>query len=117
MTAARRIHRPSLSAFYNRPVTAKGQRNVRSGSTTWGYRKVKIAPPPEAMSATAQPASKWWHLPRWNPRKPITLKITYRGGASCWYEVHSRGSVGRFEGSICLHDVLDQVYGADRRSR
>jgi hypothetical protein len=30
--------------------------------------------------------------------------------------VHARGNVGRFPGCTQLHDVMDQVYGGDRRS-
>jgi hypothetical protein len=72
--------------------------------------------PPEASSASPKAATKWWRLSRWNGRQPLSLKVTYRGGGECWYEVHARGAVGRFPGCTQLHDVMDQVYGGERRS-
>jgi hypothetical protein len=73
--------------------------------------------PPEASVNAAKPATKWWALSRWNGRQPLTIRITYRGGPEAWYEIHSRGRVGRFPGSTCLHDVMDEVYGGERRGR
>lgn len=67
------------------------------------------------MGQSAKPAAKWWALPRWNGRQPLTIKVTYRGGNEAWYEVHARGRSGRFPGYTALHDVMDQVYGGDRR--
>ncbi len=116
VTAAREIHRPSLSALYYVGVTANGEENVRSLSTTWEWRRVKIASPPPRPSASPKAATKWWHLTRWNGRKSLTIRIVYRGGPQCWYEVESRGSRGRFPGVTALHDVMSEVYGGDRRS-
>lgn len=55
-----------------------------------------------------------WHgaLPR-NPREPLTIKISYRGGPECWYEIHARGGMGRFPGVTALHDVMRQINQVD----
>jgi hypothetical protein len=40
---------------------------------------------------------------------PITVSVSYRGGPEAWYEVHARGSVGRFPGYVALHDVMAEI--------
>lgn len=49
-------------------------------------------------------------MPRWNPRKRLTITVYYRGGPQCWYQVESRGSMGRFTGDAQLHDVMQEIY-------
>lgn len=97
-------------------MTAQPQSNRGSESTTWDWRKVKVRVPAGGHEARVAKPRRWYSLPRWNGRKPLTIKVTYRGGGECWYEVHSRGCEGRFVGSTCLHDVMDEIYGDDRRS-
>lgn len=88
--------------------------NTRSGSTRWGYKRVKIASPPEATTRLPKAAHRWWKRPVWNGREKLTLTITYRGGTECWYEVHARGCMGRFPGYVSLHDMMREIYN-DRR--
>lgn len=85
--------------------------NTRLRSTRWVAKPGKIGRPPEASKTTARRAARWYHLPNRDRRKPLTITISYRGGNECWYEVHARGSIGRFPGIICLHDVMREIYG------
>lgn len=78
-------------------------------STTWAWKRVKIAPPPEAREADGRKPGRWFRLPPWPPRRPLTISVKYRGGPECWYEVHARGSVGRFPGVTALDDVMREI--------
>lgn len=75
-----------------------------------------------ASKQNARQGDRWHLLPWRNPRDPLTLTIRYRGGAEAWYEIRARGSVGRIEGHICLHDVMmaincwDKYVGPRRQS-
>lgn len=88
--------------------------NMRSGSTTFVWRRIKMARPPEAIGQ-ARRSRSFWRLPRWDPRKPLTVTIKYRGGEECWYEVHSRGATLRVPGYVQLHDLAQTVYGGGGR--
>ena len=70
--------------------------------------------PAGGHDAVGRKAARWFHLPLRDRRKPLTLTISYRGGPECWYEVHARGSIGRFPGYAALHDVMNEIYGVDR---
>jgi hypothetical protein len=79
------------------------------GSTTFAWKYVKVASPPEARKAVRSSARGFRRLPRWPQRKPLALTIKYRGGAEAWVEVHSRGEVARFPGSTAIYDVLCRI--------
>lgn len=84
--------------------------NERSPSTTWEWRKVKIALPPEAPS---QNVSKRPSLRSHSPserRRPLGVTITARGGAEAWWEVRSRGRVWRFPGWWSIDDVFSRIH-------
>lgn len=49
-------------------------------------------------------------LPR-NARDPLTIKVSYRGGPECWWEIHARGVVVRRPGVVALHDLLMELNG------
>lgn len=69
--------------------------------------------PAGGHSDSASKTHRWFkRLPR-NPREPLTLSVKLRGGPECWYEVHARGEVGRFPGSVCLHDVMREINQVD----
>lgn len=61
---------------------------------------------PEGPSSTSPKASSQGQLARRNPREPITILVTYRGGAEGWWEIKARGRVWRVPGVLALHDVL-----------
>ena len=96
---------------YNVYVTDPIDPNACPPSTTWEWRKTKIRRPPEATARLPKAARRWYHLPMRDRRKPLTLTISYRGGPECWYEIHARGSIGRFPGYAALHDVMTEIYG------
>lgn len=83
--------------------------NDRSPSTTWDWRKVRISCPAGGHQDSAPKALRWRFRPPRNPRVPLTMTVKFRGGAEAWYEIHSRGGVGRFPGHVCLHDVMDEI--------
>lgn len=70
--------------------------------------------PAGGHSDGAPKAPRWFGRARRNPREPLTLTIKLRGGPECWYEVHARGSIGRFPGSTQLHDLMSEINVTDR---
>jgi len=82
-------------------------------STTWAWKRVKIASPPEARVTGARKGGRWWYLPPWPRSRPLPITIKYRGGPECWYEIHGRGAEGRFPGHTALHDVMSEVMRLD----
>lgn len=84
--------------------------NSSSGSTTWDWRKVKIRQAPEAEGRVERSESLR-SLLGWPIRRPMTIRVKYRGGAECWWELHARGRMIRRPGSLALHDVLREFYG------
>jgi hypothetical protein len=78
-------------------------------STTWEWRKIKIARPPEATRAVSTKSRRFFGLPPRNPREILTIRIKFRGGAEAWYEVHARGSIARYPGHLALHDVMRDI--------
>jgi hypothetical protein len=83
--------------------------NGRSSSTTWGWRRVKIASAPQGPTTRDAEHRRWYHLRARDPREWQTLTIKYRGGAEAWYEVSARGERGRFPGHRALHDVMEEI--------
>jgi len=69
----------------------------------------KMSRPPEASVTAARKGARWYRFPPRNPREPLTVKIKFRGGPECWYEVHARGSVGRYHGATAIHDIMDEI--------
>lgn len=78
-------------------------------STTWEWRRTKIRRPAGGQEAAQRSCSFWWRFPQRDARRPLTLSISYRGGPEAWYEIHARGSSGRFPGYLALHDVMRQI--------
>lgn len=80
---------------------------MRSASTRWEWRKVKIEP--AARPRPAQPAKPSAVKPR-SPREPLTVQVVYRGGSEAWWEIRTGLGRFRFPGHLCLHDVLSAVH-------
>lgn len=85
--------------------------NTRSGSTTFAWRRVKIASAPQASSRSGPSGLHSALVARRDPRKPLTVTIVYRGGSECWWELRARGMVVRRPGHLQLHDVLSELQG------
>ena len=80
-------------------------------STTWTFERRKVRRPAGGQQGSQPKAVRWYHMATRDRRRPLTLTISWRGGPECWYEIHARGSIGRFPGSVCLHDVMAAIYG------
>ncbi len=100
------------------PSEARAAANTRSGSTTFGWKRVKIARPPEASASPSAARSnesprgnRWKRLPKRNPRQPLGVTLKLRGGAECWVEVHSRGDFHRYPGWTQIIDIVNDVNG------
>ena len=78
-------------------------------STTWEWRRVKIRRPAGGQNGSAPKALRWYRFPPRNPREPLHLTVKFRGGPECWYEVHARGSSGRYIGSTAIHDIMVEI--------
>lgn len=77
-------------------------------STTFEWRRVRMRRPAEGHSERAPKAGRSYFraLSPWDwRRRPLTLRITYRGGAECWFEVAARGGTMRTPGTIALVDL------------
>ena len=83
--------------------------NASLPSTTWEWRQVRIRRPPEAHSGSQPKAGFWKRFPKRNPREPLKISVSYRGGPECWYEVHARGSVGRYPGYRSIHEIMSDI--------
>jgi hypothetical protein len=78
-------------------------------STTFAWKHVKIASPPEASRTVRSSARGFRRLPRWPMRQPLHLTIKYRGGPEAWVEIHSRGEILRCTGDTAIYDVFCRI--------
>lgn len=105
----RRFH-PFSPWVWDRRVMARfDESNTRFTSTRWRDAKVRISTTAGGQKEREAKPRRWWGRSHRNPRDPLSLKISYRGGAECWYEIHARGSIGRFPGHVALHDVMTEI--------
>jgi hypothetical protein len=44
-----------------------------------------------------------------DPRKPITIEVTFEGGNTARYKLRARGRTWHFSGVTALHDVMNTV--------
>lgn len=91
---------------------------LMSASTARAYDAGKIRPPRQGQIKTAPGGlRRWFRRGPWDRRKPLTIKVKYMGGGECWYEIHARGSAGRFPGYVALHDVMWEIFGECNHDR
>lgn len=83
--------------------------NTRTPSTTSTWRYGKIRRAPEAKDGRERSEALRGSLLPWPRRRPLTIKVTYRGGPECWWQLEARGRTWRRPGSLYLHDVLAEV--------
>ena len=84
----------------------KTQSHTCSASHTQAPERAKISQRPQGH-VTAPEAS----LLPWDLKKPITVRLKYRGGPEGWVEVRARGRVWRYPGVTAIHDVLLRSLG------
>lgn len=70
--------------------------------------------PAGGQKTAAAGARRWFGRAQRDPREPLTIKVKYRGGEECWYEIHARGAVGRFPGHVALHDAMSEINATPR---
>jgi len=117
VASAGRQNRRSLSATAGRPhaklrhMTSKpaGQDDGQSIEFRWIRIMLKPGgePPPARTAAPKAPRQG----PHRDPGKPLVLKVTYRGGATGWYEVEARGRTYHFPSDRALGDVMRNING------
>lgn len=90
-------------------MPADDDENERTPSTTWAWRRVKIAPAPQAESDAERSESALGSLLPWPRRRPLTLTLRYRGGSEAWYEIRVRGRTIRRPGHVALHDLWREI--------
>lgn len=84
--------------------------NTSSPSTTSAWKWVKVRRPAGGPSSAATKSASRQRLSAWNRREPLTVTVTYRGGAECWIELKARGKSHRMPGSVALFDALCSVW-------
>lgn len=82
--------------------------HVCSGSTTWGFKPVKIDRRPQGNVTTERSEGLWSLLP-WPRKRPMTLTIKYLGGSQCWFEVRARGRSLKRPGVVHLVELMDEL--------
>lgn len=94
------------AAASNRNDQPADDPNDCSASPTWAWRRVRVRRPPEAHSDSRPKGDHFRRLPRRDPREPLKITVSYRGGSEAWYELHARGGVLRRPGVISLHEIM-----------
>lgn len=62
---------------------------------------------------TAPKARHAWHrLSPWPKKRPLTVRIYYRGGPEAFYSVKARGFEAFVPGWVALHDLMTDVYNS-----
>lgn len=80
-------------------------------STTWEYRKVKLAGPRPGKAQRRSASEGTFRVGRRDERKPLCVEVSYRGGPEAVWVLRSRGHEWRVSGAQALHDVLLGVNG------
>lgn len=78
-------------------------------STTWAWKRTKIRTPPAGQTTARAKRGRWYGLATWPRSRPLTVTISYRGGAESWWLVQARGRNGVFPGHAAIEDVMAAV--------
>lgn len=79
-------------------------------STTWAYRKVKIARPPGGHATARSSMYGWRSLRRSERRMKIRITVSYRGGPQSYWLVEARGRHAVLPGHMALEDLMAAVH-------
>lgn len=85
------------------------QPNERTSSTRYEWRKVKISGGAPEGPAPKAAAKRWGGLSRRGSKQPLTLTVTYRGGAESWWLIQARGRSAAVPGHRALDDVMAEI--------
>lgn len=83
--------------------------NIRSGSTTYEWKKVKIAGSARTGQHGGRKPGRFSGLSRRNRTARLTMTISYKGGAESWWLIETRGRHAVFPGHRCLDDVMAEI--------
>src|SRR5688572_16927230 len=100
---------PSAGIGHGRVMDEPRTPDIRSISTPWAWRRVKIGPAPQANSDRERSEASQGSLTAWPRRRPVTLTLTYRGGPEAFWQIEARGRTWRRPGVIALHDLMVEV--------
>lgn len=87
--------------------------NTCPPSTTWEWKTVRIRKRPQGRKQQRAKRTSFSELGPYPPREALMVKVRYRGGPECWWEITARGKTVRRPGVLALHDVLRDIYRMD----
>jgi|SRR6185436_14047696 len=90
----------------SKPASAGAVVDSWAPSTTFVWRRVRIAGSPQGQKGQPPKASSLRRLSRRNMRDRLTVTMKYRGGAEGWVEIEGRGVTMRVPGHRAVIDVL-----------
>lgn len=88
---------------------ARDDKNRRSASTTYVWRKVKISGGAPEGPAPKAAAKRWSGLARRDAKQPLTITLHHRGGAESWWVIQARGRTAAVPGHRALDDVMAEL--------
>lgn len=80
-----------------------------TGSTRWVPRGERLSSSARGKTQHARRAYRWFGLRLSPADRKVTITVTYRGGAECWYNLEARGRHGVFPGVASLHDIMREI--------
>jgi hypothetical protein len=87
--------------------------NVCSGSTTWHFKDGSLATGARPYGISAGEAGSIYALRARDPRKPLDLQISYRGGPEGLWVIQARGWQWRCSGGLAVVDVMNWINRCD----
>jgi hypothetical protein len=86
--------------------------NRCSPSTTWHWKEGSLATAKTSLGSPSG-ARSIYALRARDPRKALTLQISYEGGAEGRWLIQARGWQWRFSGSLAVCDIMNWVNRCD----
>lgn len=83
-----------------------GLSNNSSPSARFQWKKVMVSRGAAGNKTAGRKAVRWRRFGRRDPTLPITVRLTFKGGAEAWVLVDGRGEANVYPGYVALIDVL-----------
>lgn len=90
-------------------MASSEESNIRTGSTTYEWRKVKIAGSARTGQHVGRKPGRFSGLSRRNRTARLTVTISHKGGAESWWLIEARGRSAVFPGHRGLDDVMAEI--------
>jgi hypothetical protein len=94
---------------YHRPGTS----NTCLPSTTWHHESGTLEGTPVPNRHSRPAGASIYELHSRDPRKPLDLLASYRGGSEGMWLIQARGWRWRFCGSLAVCDVMNWINRCD----